>query len=35
VHSTNPWRPIVTYSLGAIAFIGFAFVTRRLSKSRQ
>jgi len=34
VHSTNPWQPIVAYSLGAIAFIGLAFVTRRLSKSQ-
>ncbi len=32
VHSTNPWQPIVTYSLGAIVFTGLAFVTRRLSK---
>jgi len=35
VHSTNPWRPIVTYGFGAIAFMGLAFVTRRLSKSHQ
>lgn len=35
VHLNNPWHTIVAYSLGAIAFIGLAFITRRLSKFQQ
>lgn len=35
VHSINPWQAITAYGLGAIAFMGLALVTRRLSKNQQ